>query len=113
MEKGTVSLSLNTENGYKNYFVNKTDKDDIALVPMDKSGRRVKWYLGSFLDKAKIYDDTRDYVHIRLDEDLIEGMKQHQTYTQIDIEISNKFKTKYAIKEWIFLKNVRIQFLNY
>jgi len=37
MNKGAVSLSLNTENGYKNYFVNKTDKDDIALVPMDKA----------------------------------------------------------------------------
>ena len=37
MNKGAVSLSLNTNDGYKNYFVNRTDKDDIALVPMDKA----------------------------------------------------------------------------
>jgi hypothetical protein len=67
---------------------------------LDKDGRKVKWYLGSFLDKAKIFDDTMDYVNIRLDEDLIEGMKQYQKYTQIDIETSNKFKTKYGLVIW-------------
>ena len=46
-----------------------------------------------------------DYVTIRLDEDLIEGMKQHKHYTRIDIETSNKFKTKYGIVIWeIYLR---------
>ena len=66
----------------------------------DKKGRKLKWYLGSFLDKAKVFEDTMDYVTIRLDEDLIEGMKQHKHYTRIDIETSNKFKTKYGIVIW-------------
>ena len=66
----------------------------------DKQGRKLKWYLGSFLDKAKVFEDTMDYVTIRLDEDLIEGMKQHKHYTRIDIETSNKFKTKYGITIW-------------
>ena len=66
----------------------------------DKKGRKLKWYLGSFLDKAKLFEDSMDYVTIRLDEDLIEGMKQHQQYTKIDIETSNKFKTKYGIVIW-------------
>ena len=66
----------------------------------DKKGRKLKWYLGSFLDKAKVFEDSMDYVTIRLDEDLIEGMKQHQQYTKIDIETSNKFKTKYGIVIW-------------
>ena len=66
----------------------------------DKKGRKLKWYLGSFLDKAKVFEDSMDYVTIRLDEDLIEGMKQHQQYTKIDIETSNKFKTKYGITIW-------------
>ena len=66
----------------------------------DKKGRKLKWYLGSFLDKAKIFEDSMDYVTISLDEDLIEGMKQHKHYTRIDIETSNKFKTKYGITIW-------------
>ena len=71
----------------------------------DKKGRKLKWYLGSFLDKAKIFEDSMDYVTIRLDEDLIEGMKQHKHYTRIDIETSNKFKTKYGIVIWeIYLR---------
>ena len=71
----------------------------------DKKGRKLKWFLGSFLDKAKVFEDTMDYVTIRLDEDLIEGMKQHKHYTRIDIETSNKFKTKYGIVIWeIYLR---------
>ena len=71
----------------------------------DKQGRKLKWYLGSFHDKAKVFEDTMDYVTIRLDEDLIEGMKQHKHYTRIDIETSNKFKTKYGIVIWeIYLR---------
>ena len=71
----------------------------------DKQGRKLKWYLGSFLDKAKVFEDTMDYVTIRLDVDLIEGMKQHKHYTRIDIETSNKFKTKYGIVIWeIYLR---------
>ena len=66
----------------------------------DKKGRKLKWYLGSFLDKAKIFEDTMEYVDIKIDEDLIEGMKQHKHYTKIDLEISNKFKTKYGIVIW-------------
>lgn len=37
MDKGAVMLSLNTENGYKNYFVNKNKNEDIVLSPMDKA----------------------------------------------------------------------------
>lgn len=66
----------------------------------DKKGRKLKWYLGSFLDKAKVFEDSMDYVTISIDEDLIEGMKQHKHYTRIDIETSNKFKTKYGIVIW-------------
>lgn len=66
----------------------------------DKKGRKLKWYLGSFLDKARIFEASMDYVNIKLDEDLIEGMKQHKHYTRIDIETSNKFKTKYGITIW-------------
>lgn len=37
MNKGAVMLSLNTENGFKNYFVNKNKNEDIVLAPMDKA----------------------------------------------------------------------------
>jgi len=83
-------------------------KDSINILkqPMelrnfnDKDGNRVKWYVGSFLLRAKVMEDTSDYVNIQLDEELIHGMKQHKTYTMIDISISNQFKTKYGITIW-------------
>jgi hypothetical protein len=83
-------------------------KDSLTILkqPMelrdfnDAKGKQVKWYIGSFLLRAKVMKDTSDYVNIELDEDLIAGMKQHKTYTEIDIAISNKFKTKYGITIW-------------
>lgn len=42
MDKGSVMLSLNTEGGYKNYFVNKTKQDDIMLIPTDKELQKDK-----------------------------------------------------------------------
>jgi|GEM_PF-1166964 len=38
-DKGSVMISLNTENGYKNYFVNNNKQDDIVLAPVDEKLR--------------------------------------------------------------------------
>jgi len=64
-----------------------------------KDGRRVEWYVGSFM-KATIFSDTRDFININIDEDTLFAIEQLNQYTVIDINISNKFKTKYGIVLW-------------
>lgn len=64
-----------------------------------RDGRKVKWFVGSFM-KATIFEDTRDYVNINIDEDTLYAIEQLKQYTVIDINISNKFRTKYGIVIW-------------
>jgi len=64
-----------------------------------RDGRRVEWYVGSFL-KAIVFKDTRDYININIDEDTLYAIEQLKQYTVIDINISNKFRTKYGIVIW-------------
>jgi len=64
-----------------------------------RNGRKVEWYVGSFM-KATIFEDTRDYIDIKIDEDTLYAIEQLKQYTMIDINISNKFRTKYGITIW-------------
>jgi hypothetical protein len=59
MDKGAVSLSLNTDNGFKNYFVNRTKNDDIALVPMDKEQQQDKDNYIYFNKKLNVDDPSK------------------------------------------------------
>lgn len=59
MDKGAVSLSLNTDNGFKNFFVNKTKNDDIALVPMDKNLQSNKDEYIYFNKKLNVDDPSK------------------------------------------------------
>ena len=64
-----------------------------------RDGRKVEWFVGSFL-KAIVFKDTRDYININIDEDTLYAIEQLKQYTMIDINISNKFRTKYGIVIW-------------
>jgi hypothetical protein len=59
MDKGAVSLSLNTNDGFKNYFVNRTKNDDIALVPMDKKLQQDKDNFIYFNKKLNVDDPSK------------------------------------------------------
>jgi len=65
----------------------------------NKDGRKVAWYVGSFM-KASVFEDTRDYINITIDKDTLFAIEQLKQYTVIDINISNKFRTKYGIVIW-------------
>lgn len=59
MDKGAVMLSLNTDDGFKNYFVNRTKNDDIALVPMDKNLQKDKDNYIYFNKKLNVDDPSK------------------------------------------------------
>ncbi len=80
-------------------------KQPIEVRNFEYQGRGIKWHLSSFLQSATVENANRDFVKIKLDEMLIAGMQQYNKYTQIEIETSNKFKSKYGIVIWeMFLR---------
>ena len=95
---------LNISNQTKNHT---RIKDSILILAQPimlknyekRDGTKVKWSIGNFL-KAEILEDTRDYIDFKIDDDLVYAMEQLKQYTVIDINTSNKFKTKYGITIW-------------
>ena len=72
----------------------------IQLRNFDYKGRGIKWISAPFLSEATIFNDDKNYVTIQLNDKIIEGLKQKNGYTVIDLNISNQFKTKYGIVIW-------------
>jgi hypothetical protein len=63
-----------------------------------KSGKKVSWALTSFLNEVKSYKETQHLVEINISESFIEYMVDRAGYTNIDLSLSKKFKTKYGYK---------------
>jgi len=61
-------------------------------------GREIEWMSAPFLQKAIKWKDKRKFLEIYLDDMMVEALKQKMGYTSIDLEICNKFKTKYGLK---------------
>lgn len=64
----------------------------------DYKGRQVKYHSGMFLSSVTVWKDNQNYATIRIDEIIIEALKQQAGYTPIDLAIVEKFKTKYSYK---------------
>lgn len=63
-----------------------------------KSGKKVSWALTSFLNEVKSYKESQHLVEINISESFIEYMVDRAGYTNIDLSLSKKFKTKYGYK---------------
>jgi len=63
-----------------------------------KSGKKVAWALTSFLHDVKSYKESQHLVEINISESFIEYMVDKAGYTNIDLSLSKKFKTKYGYK---------------
>ncbi len=72
----------------------------IELRNFEYQGKGIKWYSSAFLQEAKITKEDMNYVEIKLSDTLIAGLKQKSYYTTIDLNTSNKFKTKYGSVIW-------------
>jgi len=96
-EKGSVVISLNTENGYKNYFVNNNKQNDIVLSPMDKKLQGDKDNLLIFNRKVNINDPDKYYYAIDKSpssEKLVDSIKVVQTdksnYLGVRVTLGNE-----------------------
>jgi hypothetical protein len=72
----------------------------IEIRNFEYEGKGVKWHSSPFLQQATIYTEDKNYIDVKLSGMLIEALKQKEHYTVIDLEISNKFKTKYGLVIW-------------
>jgi len=62
------------------------------------SGKKISWALTSFLNEVKSYKESQHLVEINISESFIEYMVDRAGYTNIDLSLSKKFKTKYGYK---------------
>ncbi|WP_457611291.1 replication initiation protein [Lutibacter sp.] len=77
----------------------------IELRDFEYKGKGIEWLSAPFLSRAKIEKGNSTLIHFRLDDELIAGLKQKEQYTIIDLNISNKFHSKYGIVIWeIYLR---------
>jgi len=89
----------------------KSTKDDIRIIEAIKllqtpivirdftfQGKGVEWTSAPFLSRATKWKDGQKYIHIKLDDMIIEGIKQKYGYTPLELNLCNSFKSKYGLK---------------
>jgi len=89
----------------------KSTKDDGRIIEAIKvlqtpivirdftfKGKGVEWTSAPFLSRATKWKDGQKYIHIKLDDMIIEGIKQKYGYTPLELNLCNSFKSKYGLK---------------
>lgn len=62
------------------------------------SGKKVDWAITSFLNDVKAYKESQHFVDVEISENFIHYMVDRAGYTNINLKISNDFKTKFGYK---------------
>jgi len=62
------------------------------------NSKEVIWMSSSFLSRVIRWKENQNYLNIQVDGMMIEALKQKGGYTPIELEICNKFRTKYGLK---------------
>ena len=89
----------------------KSTKDDTRIIEAIKllqapivlrdfsfNGEEIEWTSGPFLSRATKWKDGQKFIKIKLDEVIIEGIKQKYGYTPLELTVCNQFKSKYGLK---------------
>ena len=89
----------------------KSTKDDDRIIEAIKllqtpivirdftfEGKGVEWTSAPFLSRATKWKDGQKYIQIKLDDMIIEGIKQKYGYTPLELNLCNSFKSKYGLK---------------
>jgi hypothetical protein len=94
-------LNLNS-NDYAELIINYLEdlkNSEISLRDFKYKGKDYKWIKSSVITKMAIYKENHIlFLQIDVANEIIEGLKQKNNYTPIDLNISNQFKSVYALK---------------
>jgi hypothetical protein len=63
----------------------------------DLKGKEVLWMSCAFLTRTKIKKNFKEKMFFTIDKELVHALKQKEHYTIIDIQVINKFKSKFGI----------------
>lgn len=95
-------LGLEKNNDYveriKTYLLELKLPFELRDFHEHKTGKEVSFALTSFLNDVKSYKDTQHMVEINISENFIDYMIEKSGYTEIDLTLSKRFKTKYGYK---------------
>jgi hypothetical protein len=70
----------------------------IQIRNFEYEGRGVKWMSAPFISRSIMWYDGQNNFHFKIDDMIIEGMKQKGGYTPLELDICNQFKSKYGLK---------------
>jgi len=70
----------------------------VSVRDFTYKGKRAKWASISFLKEAVRWVEKENYIEFEISDMMIEVLKQKVGYTELDLEICSKFKTKYGLK---------------
>lgn len=95
-------LGLQNNNAYvdriKTYLLELKLPFELRDFHDTDTGKSISWALTSFLNDVKSYKETQHLVEINISENFINYMVEKAGYTNIDLSLSKKFKTKYGYK---------------
>ena len=73
------------------------------------NGEDISWLSAPFLQRALQRKENQNFIDIVLDDMMVEALKQKNGYTAMDIEVCNRFKTKYGLKIYeMYLRYYRL-----
>lgn len=61
-------------------------------------GKKVAWFSAPFLSKAVCYQNKAQEIEFKIEPMVVEAIKQKGGYTPLDIDVCNRFKTKFGLK---------------
>ena len=70
----------------------------VSVRDFTYKGKKAKWASISFLKEAVRWVEKENYIEFEISDMMIEVLKQKVGYTELDLEICSKFKTKYGLK---------------
>lgn len=83
---------------YRIWEAIKILQSPIQIRDFTFQGKGIKRISASFLSEVIEWKDDKKYIHFKVNEIIIEALKQKAGYTPIEINICNQFKTKYGLK---------------
>ena len=104
-------MNLQKDNNYVEVIEEAIKELQTTLITLNNwtnpiDGIKYKWYSTKFLNDAKIYREDIISVHIEISTLFKQLMKDQKNFTPLDlIEYLNRFRTKYAMKIYEYLKS--------
>jgi len=87
-----------TRNDHRIYDAIKILQSPILIRNFQYEGKKIDWFSAPFLTRVIKWKDKTNKLEFKIDPMVIEAIKQKGGYTPLDINVCNRFKTKFGLK---------------